>query len=134
MNKLWMNMDMNDAERRTAGIYTQLQNRHRVPLVGGDDPQGSWSEDYLPHADGVREAYWVSQLIGQEVKAAISICGVAHLSSFARKLRERHCVVHELNVCQLAWFLSNVGRVRVTGNSSGQRCTEFRPANKKGRV
>jgi hypothetical protein len=132
INVPWLNMDMDDAERKEAGIFDELNGRWFGPLMGDDDPDGSYASGYLPRADGLREEYWVSRVARQKVMSAIMVCGFMHLSPLAKKLRNCGCSVEELNVCGLDWYIANTGRWTLIEGVNGQRHSEFRPSIKKG--
>lgn len=132
LNKPWLNVDMDEAGRKEAGIYEELCGRHYHPLLEDDDPPRSCAYYYLAHADGVREDYWVSQLAGQRVSSAIMVCGLAHLSPLAKKFRNLSWDVEELNVCELDWYIANFGTVKVIEDGYGRR-SEHRPLPRQGR-
>ena len=121
INKPWIDIDMDDAEALRAGIYEELNRRPQGPLPKDGGTMVTTIE-YLPHADGVRETYWVKRLMQHRVSSALVLCGLLHLSPFSAKLREKGCVVTELNLCDLDWYKKAFGVWRVVEEAGRRSC------------
>lgn len=116
LGKPWLNVDMDECQRRAAGIYDELAERPFGPLFDGNGDQAGVTEGHLPNADGVREGHWLSQIIKYGSGSVIMLCGVLHLSPFAERLRGCGYEVKEINVCELDWCVNEFG-----GSESSRR-------------
>lgn len=127
LNKPWLNADMDECQRRAAGIYDELVHRPHGPLFDENGEAGT-SEGYLPHADGIREKHWASQIFTKyKSKSAIILCGLIHLSPLAETLRRYGHQVEEINVCNCDWSIKEFGKVRIV-EAGGNRWSEhYRP-------
>ncbi|MGO8813457.1 MAG: hypothetical protein ACLQVG_02155 [Terriglobia bacterium] len=119
-NLPWVDIDMNDTERLQAGIDDELKKRRQRPLFD----KKMVEVEYLAHADGVREAHWVRQLMQHHVSSALVICDLLHLSPFASKLRDKGCTVKERNVCDEDWYMNRFGPRKVV-EENGERWGQF---------
>jgi len=119
-NLPWVDVDMNDTERLESRINDELKNRPQRPLFDGKKVAVS----YLPHADAIREAYWVNRLMQHNVSSPLVICDLLHLSPFASKLRNKGCTVKEQNVCDEDWNKNRFGPRKVV-EENGERWCEF---------
>ena len=131
LNLPWLNMDMDEAERKKARISGKIGNRRPAPLEDFDAPPGSFTFAYLDREDGAREQHWISRVAEQKVSSAIMVCGLMHVSPLAEKVRELGWVAEELNVCELDWYIANFGTAKSV-EENGQRYFEYRPATKHG--
>ena len=55
-----------------------------------------------PEVHDKREEFWLRQITGQEFKSALMICGLAHVLSFAFRLRAQDFSVQALEYAKLA--------------------------------
>lgn len=124
LGKPWLNIDMNTEERIQAGIYDELSSRPWGPIFEDGNPVGMTGY-YLPHADGVREEHWVSQILRPSLSSAVVLCGVLHLVPVAERFRQRGCVVDEINVCAQGWYKDRFGTFQIF-ESGGKRWYELR--------
>lgn len=122
----WLNVDMDLAQRIQAGIDQELAGREWGPVfkAGNAAPVGMRG-CYLPHADGIREEYWISQILKRDFNSAVMLCGGLHLSPLARKLRERGFRVDQMNVCEQEWYRNRFGTLQIF-ERNGERWYEHR--------
>jgi hypothetical protein len=122
LGKPWMNIDMDDTERKDAGIDDELKNHPSEPRWKNGIMVSM--EYYLPNADGIRETYWVKRLLQYQVQSALVLCGALHLSPFTIKLRAKGYVIEEVNACDLDWYRKRFGRYQIV-EKDGDRWCEF---------
>lgn len=133
LNLPWLNIDMDDIQRKEAGISGKSIDRRPAPLEEFDAPAGSSISYYLEYEDGAREQHWLTKVKAQKVNSAIIICGLMHVAPLSKKVQDLGWSVEELNVCEMPWFTSNFGTVKAV-EENGQRYCEHRPPTTKSGV
>jgi hypothetical protein len=91
----WLSIDMDDNERKKAGIYDELFNRNAVYY---DPETGEFSRinRYYKRADGIRETFWIDRIEAwckeRHVTGGTVIitCGHNHRTYLAEKLTFRN--------------------------------------------
>ena len=122
-NKPWIEIDMSDSERLQVGLCDELESRSSPDWK--DDGSMVTVVNYLPHADGVREAHWLKTILNHHVNSELVICGLLHMTPFAEKLRQKGCTVNEsINVCDLDWCKRRFGPCEVM-EVNGRRWCEI---------
>jgi hypothetical protein len=123
LDKPWMDIDMNKADRNLAGINHALIDRQTHPI----DPFENIGSRclYLPQEDGIREAEWLSRILKQRADVVLCLCGFMHIDPFIKKLEEKGCSVEQLKVTELPWFQERYGRYSIV-EENGKRWCEMR--------
>jgi hypothetical protein len=91
----WLSIDMDDNERKKAGIYDTLFNRS---VVDYNPETGDFSRvnRYYIQADGIREHFWLDKIEAwcaqRHVTSGVIIitCGMNHPPYLAKKIRSRN--------------------------------------------
>ena len=84
---LWRNIDMNDDERRAAGIFDEQNDRPQRPVFSeGPMPEMIW--DRVP-SDCIREDFFVSRILetANGDGRVLVLLGNGHVAPVAKKLR-----------------------------------------------
>jgi hypothetical protein len=92
-------IDMDDEQRKAAGIYEALCKRPTTVVdENGKDILDEYGDPkprnvYLRHADGIREEFWLDRVEEAQPKGPVLlICGYKHLDFLADKIELRgHC-------------------------------------------
>lgn len=127
LNKPWLNVAMDECQRRAAGIYDELAKRPVWPFEDDNGNHAGRAEGYLPNADQVRENHWISQIIRLESKSVIILCGVIHLSPLAKKLRSHGYEVKEIDVCKVDWCIKEFGGACIDEADGDRSCKDYDP-------
>jgi len=121
LNTPWLQVDMNEEQRRKEGIFEALEKRPGFPKILCADTPYEYHECYLPYEDDARERYWVSRLIAQGVSCALVLCAPLHLDPLAQKLGSRGCTLQLIKVWERDWYSVQFGRSEIF-EKDGQRC------------
>jgi hypothetical protein len=125
LGKPWIDVDMNEEQRRREGIYEEAKKNSVCPLIEDGQMVGVMGR-YLEHVEQIRENYWVSRILAQKVGSALVVCGSLHVGPFAIKLRQRGCSVQEVEVWKCDWYIRHFGAFTITENERGERLFELR--------
>jgi len=111
-------VDMPLELREQLGIAEALQDRF------GFDPRRKVRFGcYLNHEDGLREKYWIDQIMKDGAKNVAVICGTLHVDQFAAKMRQRGWEVRQFDLCAEAWYREAHPTVKFF-TRDGRRCYE----------
>jgi hypothetical protein len=121
----WLDVDMDDAQRKEQGIYEELRKRPRGPLLDSTPPV--YAEGYLQNADEKREAHWLKRIVNLRAEAVILMCGLLHMEPIARRLGRLGWTVSTEDLADTAWYKRAIGTCVIV-ERDGMRWSEFRPA------
>ena len=127
----WIDMDMNDEERRRAGIYEDSKKDSLSPLFENGEIVGVVGR-YSTHIEEVRENFWISRIFAQRVSTVLAICGSLHLAPLAKKLSKVMCVVREVEVWKQDWYVRRFGTFRTIETEEGEWLFEIRNPKRPG--
>ncbi|HEY1676858.1 MAG TPA: hypothetical protein VGG04_04070 [Candidatus Sulfotelmatobacter sp.] len=124
LDKPWIDIDMNKAERVLAGIHESLLARRPFPI---DPCSGDTSTrcSYLPREDGIREEEWLRRILTKRADVVLCVCGFMHLDPFAKRLEEKGCSVEQVRLTELVWFQKHYGSYSIV-EDDGKRWCEIR--------
>jgi len=80
---------------------------------------------YLPEEDGIREEEWLRRITRTQVDSVVCLCGFLHVSTFAKRLEEKGCLVKYLKVTESEWFKARYGKYQIV-ERDGKRWCEIR--------
>ena len=91
----WVQIDMNDDERRKVGIFEKLDNRTKIRY----EVDGTVTQlfRYAPKEDGIREEFWLDRIAEHQTEGtALVICGALHARKVCGKAKQRGHDTHLL--------------------------------------
>ena len=102
----WLNIEMCDAMKEELGILAVLRLRTHPRFTMEGPVYETPEATYFPHADGLREEYWLSKLQAAQAKCPLVICGLIHVRPFSKRLEDVGFVVETSLLCDHAWYRS----------------------------
>jgi hypothetical protein len=114
----WLGVDTTPEDKIRLGIADELTNRPGDLLFDENTNYGVTGM-YLPNADGIREALWVSRTLESRAEAAIFVCGMLHLQKMADRFVSAGCEVIQTNVCETEWYKQNYATLRLVTDERG---------------
>lgn len=118
----WLNVDMSNQQRVEAGID------HQVPTGPLFDESYNFvgsTQSYEPAIQGVREKYWLNQILRCHCERVILVCGAIHLDTISESLKHIGHVVCEVRAWEQDWYKASAGELLIF-NKDGRRYSEFR--------
>lgn len=122
---VWLGVDATPEDKTRLGIDDELTNRPG-DLLFDDSTNYGIKGMYLPNADGLREALWVSRTLESRAERAIFVCGMLHLQKLAERFVSTGCEVIQINVCNTEWYKENYGTFELVTDERGNLWYEAR--------
>jgi hypothetical protein len=114
----WLGVDATPEDKIRLGIVDELTNRPTNLLFDQRTNFGVRGM-YLPNADGLREALWVSRTMESRAEVTIFVCGMLHLQKLAERFISAGCGVIQINVCDTEWYKQSYGTLKLFTDDNG---------------
>jgi len=112
----WAAIDMPHEIKQQHGIVEALADRW-----GFDDHRNVMFGFYLDHEDGIREKYWISQIMQDGAESVVVVCGVLHLEPLAAKMSALGWEVRQVNLCDEEFYRRAHPTFKLIRTADGRR-------------